>query len=101
LFWDFTSKQEDVRATTTVLLASGWGGRQQISPPIDDNKAPANWQLLVVSFEEACIMGVIPDLSLADVSRVIRQQDRLVADGFEFQNMSGILNLMGFWKTTG
>jgi len=46
-------------------------------------------------------MGVIPDLSLADVSRVIRQQDRLVADGFEFQNMSGILNLMGFWKTTG
>ena len=88
-FWDFTGRQEDVRATTTVLLLSGWGGPQQLSPPIDENKVPANWQFLVVSFEEAYVMGVVPDMRLGDVLRVMQQQDRLVADGFEFRNING------------
>jgi hypothetical protein len=100
-FWDFTSKKDDVRATTTVLLLSGWGDVQQLSPPISDDKVPANWQFFAATFADLLVMGVVPDMTFDDVLRVLRQHDRLDADGFEFQKMSGTLNLLGFWKSTG
>jgi hypothetical protein len=100
-FWDFTKKQEDVRSTATVVVVSGWGGLQEVIPAINDDKAPPNWQFLAASFADLLVMGVVPDMKLDDVLRVLRQRDRLAADGFEFQNLSGALNLLGFWKSTG
>ena len=41
------------------------------------------------------------DINFVDVLRVLHQRERLAEDGFEFQNMSGTLNLLGFWKATG
>ncbi len=100
-FWDFTSKQGDVRATATVVVVGGWGGVQELTPPINDDKASANWQFLAATFADLLVMGVVPDMKFDDVLRVLRQRDRLVADGFEFGNMNGTLNLLGFWKSTG
>lgn len=44
-FWDLTGKQKDVRSTATVPLMSGWGSAQQLSPPINREKFPPNWQV--------------------------------------------------------
>jgi hypothetical protein len=101
LFWDFIGRQEDVRASATVVVMSGWGGGQTLAPPIDHERAPDSWQFLAATFAEIFVMGVVRDMVMTDVLRVMRQCDRLSDDGFEFVNMSGTLNLLGFWRDTG
>jgi hypothetical protein len=100
-FWDFTSEREDVRASATVLVMSGWGAFQYVDPAINDAKAPPGWQFIAATFAELLVMGVVPDMKFDDVLRVLRQRDRLAADGFKFLNLSGALNLLGLWKATG
>jgi len=56
---------------------------------------------LPISFADAGVLGVVPDSKFADVMRLLRQEEKLAAQGFTFQNMNGLLNLLGFWKTTG
>jgi hypothetical protein len=99
-FCDFVAERKDVSGAATVILTSGWGRPVWLDPGIDEEKVPSHWQYLAVSFADAGVMGVIPDAKFTDICRVLQQRQRLASDGFELQNMNGILNLFGFWKKT-
>ena len=100
-FWSYTQGLTDCRQTTTAILVSGWGAAYRLTPPINETKAPKSWQFFALNFADAGVMGVVPDSNFSDLSRLLWQETRLLQDGFEFQNMNGVLNLLGFWKTTG
>lgn len=99
-FWGFALSQPDCRTLTSVVLLSGWGGGQFFAPPIKEEEAPQNWQYFAMSFADAGVLGVCADSEFRDILRILRQQTRLEADGFRFQNLNGILNLFGFWRET-
>ena len=99
-FWQFLQKQSDYRQGVSVLLLSGWGTPHSVAPPIDEDHVPPNWIFLPLSFSDAAVMGSCDDGKLRDVVRILQQVDRLEGDGFSFQNLNGILNLFGFWRTT-
>ena len=45
----------------TVVVMSGWGGVQDLTLPIDDDKVPENWHFLAATFADILVMGVVPD----------------------------------------
>ena len=99
-FWQFLRGQSDCRQGISVLLLSGWGTPHGVAPPIDEANAPPNWSFLPLGFSDATVMGACEDGKFRDVVRILQQEKRLESDGFSFQNMNGVLNLFGFWRTT-
>jgi hypothetical protein len=100
-FWKILAQQPECRKSVTVLLTSGWGTPHSLAPPIDDHEAPKSWQFLSLSFADAAVLGACEDGAFGNIVRILQQVDRLEADGFEFLNPNGILNLFGFWRLTG
>ena len=98
-FWQFLERG-DHRSSATVLLLSGWGASHRVAPPIDDDKAPKGWRCLALSFADAAVLGTCEDGGFRDLCRILEQVGRLEKDGFTFRNLSGILNLFGFWRMT-
>ena len=99
-FWRFLQTRSDYRSGTTVLLLSGWGTPHSIVPPIREAEAPQGWHYLPLSFADAAVLGACEDGKFRNIVRLLEQVERLEADGFSFQNLNGILNLFGFWRTT-
>lgn len=100
MFWSFLAKQDDVRHCVTVLLLSGWGAPFALSPPKATGDTPAKWSILSLGFNDAEILGACKGGSLVDICRIEAQRDHLESQGFEFRNMSGMVNLFGFWRNT-
>ena len=92
--------RSDYRSGTTVLLLSGWGTPHSIAPPIREAEAPQGWHYLPLSFAAAAVLGACEDGKFRNIVRLLEQVGRLGADGFSFENLNGVLNLFGFWRTT-
>ena len=99
-FWQFLKGQDDHRESITVLLLSGWGTPHSVAPKIDESKSPPNWRFLALSFADAAVLGACENGRLRDISRMLDQVDRLKAEGFSIQNLNGILNIFGIWRST-
>lgn len=99
-FWQFLEKQPNCQESITVLLLSGWGTPHVLSPPIRDIDAPKHWLYLALSFADAAVLGACDNGKFRDICRILEQVERLEAGGFSFQNVNGILNLFGFWRST-
>ena len=50
--------------------------------------------------EDAMFLGVCEDGKLEDVWRMDRQHELVAAQGFNFQNANGLLNLFQWWRST-
>jgi hypothetical protein len=100
VFWDHVRQQPNVRDSTTVLLLSGWGTPHLIKPSIEHAKAPAGWRFMGVSFADVVTLGACENGKFYSVRRILDQVEQLEADGFSFQNLNGLLNLFGFWRST-
>jgi hypothetical protein len=84
----------------TVLLLGGWGAAFSLDPPIDEDKAPKGWRYLALSFADAAVLGACENGRFRDLYRIDEQVARLENEGFSFRNLSGTLNLFGFWRMT-
>jgi hypothetical protein len=100
MFWDHVRQQPHVRDSTTVLLLSGWGTPHVIEPSIEHDKAPAGWRFIAVSFADVATLGACENGKFYSVRRILDQVEQLEGDGFSFQNLNGLLNLFGFWRST-
>jgi hypothetical protein len=100
-FWEFLRAQENYQQGITVMLLSGWGAPHSVSPSIDEASAPPGWQYLALSFVDAAVLGACENGKFTDICRILKQVERLEADGFSLHNVNGILNLFGYWRTTG
>jgi hypothetical protein len=99
-FWRFLGQQANYRSAATVVLTSEWGTPHSIAPPINHDDEPQGWQFLYLSFADAAVLGACENGNFSDIMRILRQVDLLHAEGFEFQNPNGTLNLFGFWRAT-
>jgi len=99
-YWSFLETQSDCRKSATLLLLSGWGTPHSVAPEINHSKEPRGWRFIALSFADAAVLGACEDGKLSDIWRIVEQADRLEAEGFYFQNMNGILNLFGWWRST-
>lgn len=100
-FWGFLASRPFVASSTTILLTSGWGPPQIVHPAIDEPAAPPHWQLVIMSFADAAILGACDDGKFQDIQRMSQIENALLADGYTFQNVNGLINMFGFWRTTG
>jgi hypothetical protein len=100
-FWEFLASRQFVTRSTTVLLTSGWGPPQIVHPTIDDRAPPPHWQLIIMSFADTAILGACENGKFRDIQRMTQIEDRLLADGYDFLNPNGLINMFGFWRTTG
>lgn len=99
-FWRFLENQGDCRESTTVLLLTGWGTPHSFAPPVRHEEAPQTWQFVPLTFADAAVLGACDDGNFTDIIRLLKQHDRLSAEGFEFVNANGLLNLFGFFRST-
>ncbi|MFG1279766.1 hypothetical protein [Xanthobacter autotrophicus] len=99
-FWRFLEKQGDCRESATVLLLTGWGAPHSFAPPIRHEEAPQTWQFVPLTFADAAVLGACDGGNFTDIVRLLKQHDRLSAEGFEFVNANGLLNLFGFFRST-
>lgn len=99
-FWQLLNEQPEWRQAVTVLLLSGWGTPHRVAPPIDESQAPENWEFLPLSFFDAATFGACENGKFRDLCRVLEQVRKLEAEGYYFQNVNGLVNLFGFWRTT-
>jgi hypothetical protein len=99
-FWQYLRERDNYRSSVTVLLLSGWGTPHSVAPPIDEANIPPNWTYLPISFCDAAVLGSCDDGKFRDIVRLLQQVERLEGEGFAFQNLNGIVNLFGFWRTT-
>jgi hypothetical protein len=100
-FWRFLENQGDCRESATILLLTGWGAPHSFAPPVRGEKAPQNWQFIPLAFADAAVLGACDGGNFTDIVRLLKQHDRLSADGFTFVNANGLLNLFGFFRATG
>lgn len=100
IFWRILEKQPDYRESVTVLLLSGWGTPHSLSPPIEDGRAPRQWQYLTLSFADAAVLGACKNGKFRDVIRILQQVERLEREQFSFHYVNGITNLFGYWCAT-
>jgi hypothetical protein len=100
-FWEFLASRQFVARSTTVLLTSGWGPPQIVHPRIDARTAPPHWQLIIMSFADTAILGACENGKFRDIQRMTQIEDSLLADGYNFMNPNGLINMFGFWRTTG
>lgn len=84
----------------TVLLLSGWGTLHRVAPPINEAQAPENWEFLPLNFSDGATFGACENGKFRDVCRTLEQVRKLEAEGYSFQDVNGIVNLFGFWRTT-
>lgn len=100
-FWELLKAQPDVSDSATILLMGGWGPPQIVHPTFDAASAPPHWQLVIMGFSDAAILGACDDGKLRDILRMNRIETRHLQDEYTFVNPNGLLNLFGFWKSTG
>lgn len=99
-FWRFLENQGGCRESATVLLLTGWGAPHSLAPPVRQDEAPPNWQFIPLTFADAAVLGACDGGNFTDIVRLLKQYDRLSAEGFTFMNANGLLNLFGFFRTT-
>jgi len=99
-FWTHLSRQGNVRESTTFLLLSGWGTPHAIAPPIDHSRRPACWRFMAASFADIATLGACENGKFDSARRIVEQVEQLDEDGFSFQNLNGLLNMFGYWKST-
>jgi hypothetical protein len=99
-FWKFAAERDDVRSTMTFVLIGGWGCPFSLAPAIDEAKAPLHWEFASASFAECSVFGVAEDTHFDDVARVLKQMRLLEGEGFSFLNSGGLINLLGYWRST-
>lgn len=99
-FWSFLENKGDCRESATVLLLTGWGAPHSFAPPVRHEEAPPNWEFVPLSFADATVLGACDGGKFTDIIRLLKQHHRLSAEGFEFVNANGLLNLFGFFRST-
>ncbi len=99
-FWNHLSLQINVRESTTFLLLSGWGTPHSIAPPIDHARRPPGWRFMSASFADVASLGACENGNFHSARRIVEQVEKLEEDGFSFQNLNGLLNMFGFWRST-
>ena len=99
-FWQHLRQTPVVRASTTVLLLSGWGTPHALDLPIKREEAPPDWQYVALTFADAATLGACENGKFASIRRILEQVACLEAHGFSLENASGTLNLFAFWRTT-
>ncbi|MFM5955390.1 MAG: hypothetical protein ACKOPE_13955 [Novosphingobium sp.] len=90
--------KEDFVAGVSFVFLSGWGSGHSFSLP--RNNALSRWQIIFMEPEDAMFVGVCEDGKIDDIWRMDKQRAIVAAEGFEFHNANGLLNLFEWWRTT-
>jgi len=90
--------KDDFVAGVSFVFLSGWGSGHSFSWP--RNSALSRWQVIFMEPEDAMFLGVCEDGKIEDIWRMDRQRALVAEQGFHFHNVSGLLNLFEWWRST-
>lgn len=82
----------------TVWFAGGWGAGHSFGVPEEEHNP--DWPLLVLDPGDAFLLNACKEAKTSDLWRLQKLVEAVEQQGFEFVNLSGFLNMFGWWQTT-
>lgn len=94
----FARKRPGFKSGVTLIILGGWGRGKKIE--FENDPELKGWNFINIEAADIPSLSGCEDGNFKDIWRIHAQQAMCERMGFEFQNLSGTLNLFQWWRMT-